>query len=95
LCGIDRDYTIEQTAVVTALRRLPADDLLDIIVLDPPYEAAGVGEVLEAAAGHLASSGILVLERATRREPEPVGPLTRVRDVKSGDSSLTFYTMTS
>jgi 16S rRNA (guanine966-N2)-methyltransferase len=95
LCGIDRDYTIARLAVESALRRLPADDLLDIIVLDPPYEATGIGDVLEAAAGHLAPSGILVLERATRREPEPAGALTRVRDVKSGDSSLTFYTMAS
>ena len=95
LCGIDRDYTIAHLAVESALRRLPADDLLDIIVLDPPYAATGVGDVLQAAAGHLAPSGILVLERATRREPEPAPALTRVRDVKSGDSSLTFYTMAS
>jgi len=33
-----------------------------------------------------------VLERATRREPPESGTLRRIRDVKSGDSTLTFYT---
>jgi len=31
-----------------------------------------------------------VLERATRREPDVPASLTRVRDVVSGDSTLTF-----
>ena len=95
LCGIEGDYTIEQGGVATVLRRLPTDVEFDIIVLDPPYEAPGVGEVIDAAAERLVPSGILVLERATRRQPETSSALARTRDVKSGDSSLTFYTMTS
>jgi hypothetical protein len=34
---------------------------------------------------------VLVLERATRREPGDVGALERVRDLRAGDSTLTFY----
>jgi hypothetical protein len=34
-----------------------------------------------------------VLERATRYDPPVPARLTRTRDVKSGDSTLTFYTM--
>jgi hypothetical protein len=46
--------------------------------------------VLAAAASRLADGGLLVLERATRREPEVPAALDRVRDVTSGDSTLTF-----
>jgi 16S rRNA (guanine966-N2)-methyltransferase len=93
LCGIEAGYTVERGSVATVLRRLPADALFDVIVLDPPYEAAGVGDVLDAAANRLAPGAVLALERATRREPEAPAVLTRIRDVKSGDSTLTFYTM--
>ena len=34
---------------------------------------------------------LVVLERATRREPQVPDALVRVRDVKSGDSTLTFF----
>jgi hypothetical protein len=52
-----------------------------------------VAEALAAAAPRLASGGVLVLERATRRPIEAPAPLTRVRDVTSGDSTLTFITV--
>jgi 16S rRNA (guanine966-N2)-methyltransferase len=94
LCGIDSGYTIETGPITRVLGELPPGAVLDIIVLDPPYDAVGVREVLAAAAGRLAADGVLVLERATRREPEAPESLTRTRDVKSGDSTLTFYTMT-
>jgi hypothetical protein len=46
--------------------------------------------VLAAAATHLSPEGVLVLERATRVEPDVPDALARVRDVRSGDSSLTL-----
>ena len=61
-----------------------------MILLDPPYDADSVADALAAAAARLADEGILVLERATRREPDVPHALTRVRDVKSGDSTLTL-----
>jgi 16S rRNA (guanine966-N2)-methyltransferase len=92
-------YTIEVGDAVTVLRRLAAPErtrdgrpstAFDLIWLDPPYDIPNVGEVLETAARVLNPGGLLVLERATRRDPDVPGSLTRVRDVKSGDSTLTF-----
>jgi 16S rRNA (guanine(966)-N(2))-methyltransferase RsmD len=94
-CGVERHYSIEQGPIETLLPRLPPGERFDLIVLDPPYDAAGLAGALEAAAERLADGGILVLERATRRNPEDSPRLLRTRDVKSGDSTLTFYTMAS
>ena len=94
-CGIERDYRVETGTVATALQRLPAGERFDVIVLDPPYDAPAVSDTLAAAAQRLAPGGLLVLERATRRNPDAPAALLRARDVKSGDSTLTFYTMAS
>ena len=92
LCGIEADYTIETGDAVAALRetarRTPR--AFDLIWLDPPYDLTDVSEVLDAAAGALDPAGLLILERATRHDPEVPASLTRLRDVKSGDSTLTF-----
>ena len=92
LCGVERGYTIHRGDVAAVLRRLPAGAEFDLILLDPPYDADMVTPALEAAAASLSPGGLVVLERATRREPEIPAALTRVRDVKSGDSTLTFLT---
>lgn len=92
-CGVKQGYTIDCGDVVSALRRLPADARFDVILLDPPYEADDVADALAAAAPRLADGGWLVLERATRREPDVPAALTRTRDVRSGDSTLTFMTV--
>jgi len=88
-CGAAADYTIETGDVATVLRQHAA--AFDVIWLDPPYDLDGY-DALEAAAGALAPGGLVVLERATRREPAVPASLTRIRDVKSGDSTLTFFT---
>jgi 16S rRNA (guanine966-N2)-methyltransferase len=93
LCSIERDYTIQRGPVASILRHLTAGERFDVIVLDPPYDAPDIVETLDAAAAHLAPEGMLVLERATRRDPGTPASLARTRDVKSGDSTLTFYTM--
>jgi 16S rRNA (guanine966-N2)-methyltransferase len=82
-------YTIETDDVATQLRRHTA--VFDVIWLDPPYDSDSA-RALDAAAGALAPGGLVVLERATRREPEAPASLARIRDVKSGDSTLTFFT---
>jgi 16S rRNA (guanine(966)-N(2))-methyltransferase RsmD len=92
-CGVVRGYTIECGALVSALRRLPADARFDLILLDPPYDEDNVAEALAAAASRLEPGGLLVLERATRRAPDIPPALARVRDVTSGDSTLTFMTV--
>ena len=92
LCGVERGYTIHRGDVASVLRRLPAGAAFDLIFLDPPYDAETVMQALEAAAAVLSPDGLVVLERATRREPDIPDALTRTRDVKSGDSTLTFMT---
>jgi 16S rRNA (guanine966-N2)-methyltransferase len=87
-CGVEADYNIQRGSVDAALRASGAP--FDLILLDPPYDLHPVSPTLEAAAARLAAEGLLVLERATRREPDVPPALTRVRDVKSGDSTLTL-----
>lgn len=92
LCGVKRGYTIECGDVASVLRRTRRDAECDLVLLDPPYDidADTVSQALEAAAGRMGADGLLVLERASRREPEVPETLSRVRDVASGDSTLTF-----
>ncbi len=92
LCGVKQGYTIECGDVASVLRRTRRDAECDLVLLDPPYDIDPdtVTQALEAAAGRMAAEGLLVLERASRREPEVPGTLSRVRDVASGDSTLTF-----
>ena len=89
LCGIVADYNVRRGDVVAALGNPGA--VFDLILLDPPYDFHPVSPTLEAAAARLSAGGLLVLELATRHEPEVPAALARVRDVKSGDSSLTFF----
>lgn len=90
-CGVEQGYTIECGDVASMLRRAPADAAFDLILLDPPYDADPdtVTRALEAAADRLAPDGLLMLERATRREPAIPPGVERIRDVVSGDSTLT------
>jgi 16S rRNA (guanine966-N2)-methyltransferase len=89
-CGVTADYIIETGDVLTALPRLGTAGPFDIIYLDPPYAFARTREVLQAAAPLLHPEGLLVLERATRAEPDVPDALVRVRDIRSGDSTLTL-----
>jgi len=89
VCGAQGRYTIECGDVATVLRR-DRDPAFDLILLDPPYDHADLAAVLAAAADRVAVGGWVVLERATRREPDVPPTLLRTRDVKSGDSTLTF-----
>jgi 16S rRNA (guanine966-N2)-methyltransferase len=91
-CGIQGGYTIQCAEVVPALDAYATAEAFDLILLDPPYDIDNVGFTLDAAARHLVRDGLIVLERATRREPPESNALRRIRDVKSGDSTLTFYT---
>jgi 16S rRNA (guanine966-N2)-methyltransferase len=90
-CGVEGGYTIHRGDVATVLPGL-GSSAFDLILLDPPYDIMTMTPVLEASARALASGGLVVLEHATRRELEPAALLEPVRRVKSGDSTLTFFT---
>jgi 16S rRNA (guanine966-N2)-methyltransferase len=90
VCGVDEGYTIQCAEVVAALTAAAAG-AFDLILLDPPYDIDNVSAVLDAAARCLAGDGLIVLERATRTDPGTPAALRRVRDLKSGDSTLTLF----
>jgi 16S rRNA (guanine(966)-N(2))-methyltransferase RsmD len=90
--GVREGYTIYGSDLLSCLQGLPSGVEFDVLVLDPPYDWADVEPVLEAAGRRVAAGGVLVLEHSRRKEPRVPASLTRVRDVKSGDSILTFFT---
>lgn len=89
-CRAEGRYTIVSGEVITVLRSGRGAHF-DLVLLDPPYEYAATHDLLDAAAARLREGGLIVLERATRREPEVPGSLERLRDVRSGDSTLTLF----
>lgn len=91
-CGIVGGYAIIRDSFVGALRRLPADQRFDLMLLDPPYGLDALPEVLASAAGWLSPAAILVLEHARRREvPAHEATIVRYRTITAGDSALAFY----
>jgi len=86
-CGVQDRYTVLRADVSTG--HLPG--LFDIVFLDPPYTVEP-GEAIGAVAGLVDEGGRLVIEHARKAEPpESVGPFTRTRTLRSGDSTLTIY----
>jgi 16S rRNA (guanine(966)-N(2))-methyltransferase RsmD len=90
-CGVEEGYTIEHRDVGAVLRTLDSADVFDLIFLDPPYDHPPSSELLDAAGRRLAPDGLLIVERASRREPAVPPSLDRLRDLGSGDSTLTFF----
>jgi len=99
-CGVESGYAIIRASVARAIEQLDAAafgpyELFDLVWLDPPYDEQP-DAVLAAAGVLIAPGGLLVLEHARRRPaPETAGRLVRVRQVTSGDSTLSFYELTT
>ena len=90
-CRIESGYAIIQTSVLQAIERLRNETPFDVILLDPPY-ASDFHEALPHVGDIVKPDGVVILEHARKAEaPAAAGRLTRVREVKSGDSTLTFY----
>lgn len=91
-CGITNGCVMMRGDFEGALRRLPAHQRFDLVLLDPPYDEAAPDGLLGIAVERLAPGGLLVLEHATRRRaPDRVGALCCVRRVRSGASTLSLY----
>lgn len=90
-CGIAGGYSIIRGSVGRASPML-SGDTFDIVVLDPPYDIDDLSAALSAVEPLVADAGVLVLEHARRRKaPTGTGRLVQRRQVRSGDSALTFY----
>jgi 16S rRNA (guanine966-N2)-methyltransferase len=89
---VEQGYTIECGDAAAVLRRMPEADAFDLVLLDPPYDAdpETLADTLSQAARRTTAGGLIVLERASRRDPILPEGLERVRDVVSGDSTLTL-----
>jgi 16S rRNA (guanine(966)-N(2))-methyltransferase RsmD len=101
---ITKSFTIEDRSTGALLERLAKSSQLartiDLVFLDPPYEAAAEYELtlnlLGSARGRqiLAPRALVVVEHATKSPlPQRYGALTHTRLVKQGDASLSFYTL--
>jgi 16S rRNA (guanine966-N2)-methyltransferase len=95
-------YSIEDRSVAHLLRTLiKAQRQLDIVFLDPPYEAAEEysGTLSLLAREHaaiLAPNAILVVEHQKKAAlAEQYGALERTRVLKQGDAALSFYAVQS
>jgi 16S rRNA (guanine(966)-N(2))-methyltransferase RsmD len=91
LCGEANRCAIIRDVVERALLRPLPGGPFDIIVLDPPYDYAQLGDAVANAASQRAADGIVILEHASRVTPPQPAGLSLTRTVKSGDSALSFY----
>ena len=90
------------TAFLSRLLDTPPVYPLDLVFLDPPYEAAdeytNTLQLLGSfrAATILGPSARIIAEHATRSPlPATLGRLTLTRTLKQGDASLSFYTFSA
>ena len=91
-CGIVNGYAIIPSSVLQAIDRLRDGPAFDVILLDPPY-ASDLDDALPHVEDIVKPDGVVILEHARKSQPPAVtGRLTRTRELKSGDSALTFYT---
>ena len=66
----------------------------DLVLLDPPYDAPEIGDILSSVGVCLTETGVLVLENDRRAVTPVVRGLEAVRRVVSGGSRLDFYRST-
>jgi 16S rRNA (guanine966-N2)-methyltransferase len=99
--GIHGGYAIEDRGTARLLERLTKSvEPLDLVYLDPPYEAekeyTSTLAFFASAAGRklLAPDAQVIVEHATRAKfalSQQQGPLTLNRTLRQGDSTLSFY----
>ncbi len=91
-------YALESHGVATALDALAKKAIqIDLVFLDPPYEAAEeydrtLGLLGSRAASLLADNARVIAEHHSKTDlAERYGRLERVRVLKQGDAALSFY----
>jgi 16S rRNA (guanine(966)-N(2))-methyltransferase RsmD len=92
-CGVSDRYAIIRAGFADAARRSPPG-LFDLVFLDPPYGPDAIVGTLESAAPLVAPGGLLIFEHARRDAvPSRVASIAKTRDIDSGDSALSFYSV--
>ena len=83
-CGIARGCAIIRASFNSL-------GVFDIALLDPPYDHDAEHVIVDCARS-IGPGGVLVLEHARRTPvPESAAGLRRIRQIRSGDSVLSFY----
>ena len=91
-CGVEHGYTILRGPVARAWGRSQSPDGVDLVYLDPPYDADGIEALVRAAAPHVAPNGVIVVEHPRRRPcADRIEGMRRARTVTAGNSALSFY----
>lgn len=96
---INDGYTVEANTAIAALERMSRQgEALDIVFLDPPYEAEAeysrALEFLGSARGSamLAPDALVIAEHRNKSSlADQYGALQRTRVVKQGDAALSFF----
>ena len=92
-CRIDTGYTVLGTSAARAADVLRDEPPFDIVLLDPPYDSPAAPALAEVES-LVAPLGVVVLEHGRRADvPAHSGRLVRVRQVISGDSVLSLFTL--
>lgn len=94
-CKIEDGFTLVQRDVVSAVKQFVAEEqAFDLVFFDPPYASEVYGPVMELFGEQplLTEDGMLIVEHNSKASmPETVGALRRFREVRQGESSLSFY----
>ena len=98
---IEQGFTLEERGTVPLLQRLLTLGAVDIVFVDPPYEAENdylqtLGFLGSPANTRLVTLGTIVLvEHASKgfQPAERYGRLERTRIYKQGDTSVSFYSV--
>lgn len=93
--GITSEARVISRDATSAIRRLiELSEKFDIAFFDPPYSAQMYKRVMAllASSDVLAGSGIAIIEHHAKSPPEPeYGPLRIYREIRHGESALSFY----
>ena len=100
--GITHGYTLEDRGTTPLLQRLLTLGALDIVFLDPPYDAENdysqtLGFLGSPANQRLLAPDALVLAEHGSKSFQPAekyGRLQRTRVYKQGDTIVSFYSLT-
>jgi len=95
-CGAPPEITVIPRNVWHFLRfpQGRPDTPFDILFADPPYRSGHIEKLLSLISQHgtLAAEGLLIVEHPSSAGlPLQVGRLLRFREVRYGDSALTFF----
>ena len=97
---ITRDFTVEDRGVVALLKRIGAlEQPVDLVFLDPPYEAEEeysktLNFLGQRGGSMIAPNALVIAEHDSKNKlAERYGALLQTRLLKQGDAALSFFAL--